>query len=108
MNKCKHSSWIDLTYIFSLFIDYIRGRKRLKPMSNMKLVEFEDLNNIHIFKKQSNISECGHIKKSEHTEIESTALMDLKELRSECALQANAGFDICGLCVSTLFSSDDH
>lgn len=103
----RRTGFIDLKYILSLLIDYIKGIHRLKPMSDYQLIEFVRLKNIHIFGKQSNNSLCGKITKSKHDVKERKGFFTLREIRQEVVDQANGGFDLCGSCIGTLYSDDD-
>lgn len=103
----RRTGFIDLKYILSLLIDYIKGIRRLKPMSDFQLIEFRTLLNTHIFRKGEKISQCGRVLKSKYEATRTDYPLTLKDVRIEIVDKANDGEDICGNCVSSLFSDLD-
>lgn len=105
----RTGSYITFKYIFRLFLDWLKGKKHLEPMSDYKITKFKNLNNSHIFKGSTKASECGKIIKTENTfENHLTKFLTLEDLRLTCAYLANQGTEICGQCVAGLYSDSEE
>lgn len=102
-------SVVDLRYIWKLFLEWLNGDYKLQPISDYKFVSYEDLSNIHIFNRNSEKgkSNCGNVEKSRESVRDKSSLLTRNDAIQYAADLQLEGEDVCGNCVSSLYSNED-
>lgn len=77
-------------------------------MDLYKLEGFLDFQDMHLFRKDSQVSECGKVVRGYPREILfQTDYLPIKDARTTLADLSNQGNLICGICVGSLYHMDD-